>query len=52
MKSGGFNPETGLAMAIVKKHFGNRGNYNNVFRKYIPELDQKPTEAQKESAEE
>lgn len=51
-KSDSFNPEIGLAMAIVKKHFGNRGNYNNVFRKYIPELDQKPTEAPKESAEE
>lgn len=51
-KSDSFNPEIGLAMAIVKKHFGNRGNYNNVFRKYIPELDQKPTETQKESAEE
>lgn len=32
-----FNPEIGLAMAIVKKHFGNLGNYNNVFHKYIPE---------------
>lgn len=42
-KSKNFNPEIGLAMAIVKKHFGNMGNYNNVFRKYIPELDQKPT---------
>lgn len=53
-KSDGFNPEIGLAMAIVKKHFGNRGNYNNVFHKYIPESreDQKPTENTEEKAEE
>ncbi len=53
-KSDGFNPETGLAMAIVKKHFGNRGNYNNIFHKYIPESreDQKPTENTEEKAEE
>ena len=53
-KSDGFNPEIGLAMAIVKKHFGNRGNYNNVFHKYIPESreDQKPTENAEEKAEE
>lgn len=52
-KSDGFNPEIGLAMAIVKKHFGNRGNYNNVFHKYIPESreDQKPTENTEEKAE-
>lgn len=37
-KADSFNPEIGLAMAIVKKHFGNMGNYNNVFRKYIPEI--------------
>lgn len=37
-KADGFNPEIGLAMAIAKKHFGNMGNYNNVFRKYIPEI--------------
>jgi hypothetical protein len=48
-KSMSFNPEIGLAMAIVKKHFGNMGNYNNVFRKYIPELqDEKPIEKQTE----
>ncbi len=29
-------PEVGLAMAIVKKVYGNKGNYNNVFRKWVP----------------
>lgn len=51
-KSKNFNPEIGLAMAIVKKHFGNMGNYNNVFRKYIPELDQKQTEDAEKRSEE
>lgn len=28
-----YDPEKGLAMAIVKKIFGNKGNYYNTFRK-------------------
>ena len=31
-----FSRETGLAMAITKKVYGNKGNYNNVFRKWVP----------------
>lgn len=31
-----FNPETGLAMAICKKTFGNTGAYNDVFKKWVP----------------
>lgn len=34
-----FDPEKGLAMAIVKKAFGNQGNYFNVFKKWIPEKE-------------
>lgn len=30
-----YSEEIGLAMAIAKKWFGNKGNYNNVFRKFI-----------------
>lgn len=30
-----FDPEKGLAMAIVKKVFGNQGNYYNKIRKWI-----------------
>lgn len=39
-----FDPEKGLAMAIIKKLCGNKGNYNNVFHKWlanytVPEAD-------------
>lgn len=32
-----FDPEKGLAMALAKKMLGNKGNYFNVFKKWIPE---------------
>ena len=32
-----YSKETGLAMAIAKKVLGNKGNFNEVFKKYIPE---------------
>lgn len=32
-----FDPEKGLAMAFSKKMFGNKGNYYNVFKKWLPE---------------
>jgi hypothetical protein len=31
-----FNPEVGLAMAIAKKAFGNKGNYCNQIKKWLP----------------
>lgn len=31
-----FDPEKGLAMAICKKALGNKGNYYNIFRKWLP----------------
>lgn len=30
-----FDKEKGLAMAIIKKMSGNKGNYNNIFHKWI-----------------
>lgn len=39
-----FDPEKGLAMAIVKKAFGNQGNYFNIFKKWIPEEFKKAAE--------
>lgn len=30
-----FSKELGLAMAICKKVYGNRGNYNEVFKKWV-----------------
>lgn len=32
-----YNEEMGLALCITKKALGNQGNFNNVFRKWIPE---------------
>lgn len=32
-----FDKEKGLAMAIAKKYFGNKGNYWNVFKQWIKE---------------
>lgn len=31
-----YNPEQGLAMCIVKKICGNKGNYNDIFTKWLP----------------
>jgi len=31
-----YDPEKGLAMAIVKKALGNQGNYYNLFKKWLP----------------
>lgn len=36
-----FDPEKGLAMAIAKKALGNKGNYYEVFKKYIKHDDVK-----------
>lgn len=34
-----YDPEKGLAMAIVKKVYGNKGNYYNLFSEWVePEL--------------
>lgn len=30
-----FDAERGMAMAIAKKYFGNKGNYNNEFKKWV-----------------
>lgn len=35
-----FDPEKGLAMAIAKYHFGNEGNYYNVFKQWLPEPEE------------
>lgn len=38
-----FDPEKGLAMACMKKLFGNKGYYNDIFRKWLPEEEQMDT---------
>lgn len=32
-----YNEEAGLALCFMKKALGNKGNYNNTFKKYIKE---------------
>lgn len=31
-----YNPETGLAMCIIKRIFGNDGSYNELFKRWLP----------------
>ena len=33
-----YDPEKGLALCISKKFLGNKGNFNEVFKKWIPEV--------------
>lgn len=35
-----FDPEKGLAMAITKKALGNKGNYCNELKKWLPEKEE------------
>ena len=36
-----FDPEKGLAMAIAKKALGNKGNYYETFKKWLPKTEPK-----------
>lgn len=36
----GYDPEKGLAMVISKKALGNKGNYCEVFKKWLPEVEE------------
>ena len=46
-----FDPEKGLAMAIAKKTLGNKGNYYETFKKWLPKTESKE-EPKTESKEE
>lgn len=35
-----YSEEVGLAMCFMKKALGNKGNFNEVFKKYIPEKEE------------
>ena len=37
-KNEDFDPEKGLAMAIAKKALGNKGNYYDIFKKWLPNI--------------
>ena len=32
-----FDPEKGIALCVMKYALGNQGNYNDIFREWIPE---------------
>lgn len=36
-----YSKETGLAMAIAKKAYSNKGNFNNIFNKWLKVADQR-----------
>lgn len=36
-----FDPEKGLALAICKKALGNKGNFNDTFKKWLPKEEEK-----------
>ena len=38
-----YSKEVGLAMCIAKKHYGNKGSFNEVFKKFIPEYAEAKT---------
>lgn len=38
-----YSKELGLAMCISKKFLGNKGNFNEVFKKWIPAEEETPT---------
>lgn len=39
-----YSAETGLALCFAKKALGNKGNFNDVFKKYVPEEKVEETE--------
>lgn len=47
-----FDPEKGLAMAIAKKALGNKGNYYEEFKKWLPEEEDAEDDISEESYEE
>lgn len=44
-----YNPELGLAMCVVKKCCGNKGNFNDVFKKWLPKEGVKNEELKEKS---
>lgn len=51
-----YSAETGLALCFAKKALGNKGNFNDVFKKYVPaeekvETEETPVEETEEKAE-
>lgn len=43
-----YDPEKGIAMAFVKKMFGNKGNYFNQIKKWLPKVEQTEVKAEED----
>ena len=46
-----YDPEKGLAMAIVKKAYGNDSKFHKIFKKWLPDEDDSEPEDFKETLE-
>ena len=46
-----YDPEKGLAMAIVKKVYGNDNSFHKIFKKWLPDEDDAEPEDFKETIE-
>lgn len=46
-----YDPEKGFAMALAKKYLGDKGNYYNVFKKWVPEEFTKPKKVEEVSVD-
>ena len=44
-----YSKESGLAIAIAKKALGNKGNFNEVFKKWIPEYGKEDVDGKGEA---
>jgi hypothetical protein len=51
-KNDTYDAEKGLAMCIAKKYLGNEGNYNNVFKEWLPEPEEVSEKSVKELLDE
>ena len=51
-KNDTYDLEKGLALCIAKKYLGNEGNYNNVFKEWLPEPEEMSEKSVKELLDE
>lgn len=51
-KNDTYDLEKGLALCIAKKYLGNEGNYNNVFKEWLPEPEEVSEKSVKELLDE
>lgn len=51
-KNDTYDAEKGLALCIAKKYLGNKGNFNNVFKEWLPEPEEVSAKSVKELLDE